>query len=305
MNDKNKKLTANNTRKETPRASSDNLCKMLAEKYPEQFIEWLFGIKVETVEILKTEISREPVRLDSANFLESGNQIFHIEFQTTAKSHLPLPVRMLDYYIALRRKFLDKEINQALIVLHDNGEEIKNKYEGKGWLFPFHVVKFWEVDFEEVSVHKEFLPLGGLCKVKTTKEDLLREVAEKINEVEDKEERREMIDMARVFAGLRLNPKIVYELLRGEDMLEESSIVQDWLKRGRKEGLEKGLEKGVEKGERFLVLRQLSYRFGKLSESTKSKIENLSLNQIEKLGEALLDFKEKSDLTKWLKENSH
>jgi len=293
-----------NISKAKTRTPSDNLCKLLAEKYPEQFIEWLFGIKVENVEILKTELSREPVRLDSANLLESNNQLFHIEFQTTAKSHLPLPLRMLDYYVALRRKFLDKEINQALVVLHDNGEEVSDRYQGKGWFFPFHVVKFWEVDFEDISEHKELLPLGGLCRVKTTKENLLREVAERINEVEDKEERSEMIDMARVFAGLRLNPKIVYELLRGENMLEESSVVQGWLRRGRKEGLEKGLEKGKEEGERLAVVKLLTKRFGKLSISTKNKIENLSLKQIDNLIDSLLDFKEKTDLTKWLREQS-
>ena len=39
---------------------SDNLCKRLAEPYPEQFAQWLFGVRGVTVE--KTELSREPIR---------------------------------------------------------------------------------------------------------------------------------------------------------------------------------------------------------------------------------------------------
>ena len=42
--------------------ASDNLCKRLAELYPEQFAKWLFGARGVTVE--KTELSREPIRAE-------------------------------------------------------------------------------------------------------------------------------------------------------------------------------------------------------------------------------------------------
>lgn len=284
-----------------PRLLSDNLCKYLAEKYPELFIEWVFGVKVEKVEVLKTELSRDPVRLDSANLLNTDNQIFHLEFQTTAKSHLPLALRMLDYHVSLKRKFLDSEINQAILVLHDNGEEISNKYEAKGLFYSFPIVKLWEVDLDDLSKYKELLPLASLCRIKTNKEDFLKEVASKINEIEDSEERGEILDMAKVFAGLRFPVKMIYEFMRGEGMLEESSVVQDWLRRGRREGLQEGRKEGLQEGEKQLVIRQLTKRFGNLSDRTIKRIENLSLAQIEMLGDALLDFKEKSEITKWLK----
>ena len=73
----------NQTTPQTPpvRRASDNLCKVLAERYPAQFVEWLFGAHAEPLTVLKTELSREPVRADAAMLLESAAELFHIEFQ--------------------------------------------------------------------------------------------------------------------------------------------------------------------------------------------------------------------------------
>ncbi|MBC5798287.1 DUF2887 domain-containing protein [Sphaerospermopsis sp. LEGE 00249] len=50
-----------------------------------------------------------------------------------------------------------------------------------------------------------------------------------------------------------------------------------------------------------LLLRQLSKRFGKLTDSYIQKISNLKIAQLEDLGEALLDFRDINDLDEWLK----
>ncbi len=52
-----------------------------------------------------------------------------------------------------------------------------------------------------------------------------------------------------------------------------------------------------------LVASQLQHRFGELSASTQTQIQTLSLEQIEELGKALLDFSSLSDLDLWLREN--
>lgn len=56
----------------------------------------------------------------------------------------------------------------------------------------------------------------------------------------------------------------------------------------------------MEQGERSLVLRQLARRVGDIPEGIRSQIDLLPLNQIESLGEALLDFTNLSDLEQWL-----
>jgi Domain of unknown function (DUF4351) len=54
-------------------------------------------------------------------------------------------------------------------------------------------------------------------------------------------------------------------------------------------------------GERSLILRQLTRRVGSLSTDLRSRVESLSLEQLESLGEALLDFGAIADLETWLR----
>jgi Domain of unknown function (DUF4351) len=49
-----------------------------------------------------------------------------------------------------------------------------------------------------------------------------------------------------------------------------------------------------------LVSRLLTRRIGKISSETRSQIQALSLEQLESLSEALLDFTSLSDLEEWL-----
>ncbi len=51
-----------------------------------------------------------------------------------------------------------------------------------------------------------------------------------------------------------------------------------------------------------LILRQLNRRVGELPQEIRQRVENLSLEQLENLGEALLDFSSMTDLQAWLEE---
>jgi Domain of unknown function (DUF4351) len=52
--------------------------------------------------------------------------------------------------------------------------------------------------------------------------------------------------------------------------------------------------------ERSLILRLLTCRVDELPASVRSHIDTLSLDQLEALGEALLDFAGLADLQQWL-----
>jgi predicted transposase YdaD len=51
---------------------------------------------------------------------------------------------------------------------------------------------------------------------------------------------------------------------------------------------------------RSLILRQLTRRVGELTQELRDRIDILSLEQLENLGEALLDFTSLADLSSWL-----
>jgi flagellar biosynthesis/type III secretory pathway protein FliH len=76
--------------------------------------------------------------------------------------------------------------------------------------------------------------------------------------------------------------------------------LEQGLQQGREQGLEQGLEKGRYQGEADLVIRQLARRLGALSCAQEKTIRKLPIENIEALGEALLDFTSPADLTRWL-----
>jgi len=66
------------------------------------------------------------------------------------------------------------------------------------------------------------------------------------------------------------------------------------------EAKQEGRQEGCQEGEIRLLIRQLSRRFGKISDRRVQVINSLTLEQLEDLGEALLDFSELADLDNWL-----
>jgi predicted transposase YdaD len=59
-------------------------------------------------------------------------------------------------------------------------------------------------------------------------------------------------------------------------------------------------EEGRKVEARSLILRQLTRRVGELPQELCDRIEVLSLEDLEALGEALLDFSNVTDLDNWL-----
>lgn len=64
--------------------------------------------------------------------------------------------------------------------------------------------------------------------------------------------------------------------------------------------LEPLYQRAVQSGEQRLVLRLLNRRIGEINESLIERIQGLSIEQLENLGEALLDFSNVADLEAWL-----
>ncbi|HWQ34439.1 MAG TPA: Rpn family recombination-promoting nuclease/putative transposase [Blastocatellia bacterium] len=81
------------------------------------------------------------------------------------------------------------------------------------------------------------------------------------------------------------------------------TLLETWIQRGLQQGLQQGLLQGSQEGRQALVLRQLTRRFGKLSTRAQAQIRRLSANQLEQLGEALLDFEKVADLNAWLRQH--
>ena len=77
--------------------------------------------------------------------------------------------------------------------------------------------------------------------------------------------------------------------------LKETQVYREIKEEGREEGREEGIQR-----ERMLVLRLLTRKVGELPEDVRQIVETLSLEELENLGEALLDFTSIADLQRWL-----
>ena len=157
----------------------------------------------------------------------------------------------------------------------------------------------WEQDSEELLKYNGLLPLATLCRAKSP-ERLLTAVAEQVNRIQSRDQRREAMAQSRVLAGLRYDADLIYQTLKESTMLEESTVYQDIFQKGER----RGLQLGVQEGESRVALRQLERRVGKLSLKLRQRIEDLAIEQLEALCDALLDFQTKADLNAWLKQHT-
>jgi predicted transposase YdaD len=67
---------------------------------------------------------------------------------------------------------------------------------------------------------------------------------------------------------------------------------------------EQAKEEGRQEGEKNLILRLLHRRIGEIDSLLIERIIGLSIEQLENLGEALLDFSSVADLEAWLTQHS-
>ncbi|QUY45644.1 DUF4351 domain-containing protein (plasmid) [Acaryochloris marina S15] len=112
----------------------------------------------------------------------------------------------------------------------------------------------------------------------------------------------ELIETIVVYKFPQLSREEIESML-GLSELKQTKVYQEALDEGRQEGRQEGEQSGALREAQSLILRQLTRRIGDVSPELQSQIQSLSLDQLETLGEALLDFTESSDLVNWLKEH--
>jgi predicted transposase/invertase (TIGR01784 family) len=215
--------------------SFDNLCKLLAEKNPEVFTEWLIGYRPNEVSILKPELSIEPIRADSVTFLKAENRILHIEFQTLWPSKPPMPLRMLDYWVRLHR-FYGLPITQIVVVLlpPSDNTTIESAFHFENTHHEFTVIKMWEQDTALFLENPVLLPFAALTQ-REKSEALLNQVAQKLDTIESIEQKREISSYVQLMAGLKYDKDSVRRIFR-EGIMRESVIYQEILQEGEVKG---------------------------------------------------------------------
>ncbi|ACK67518.1 conserved hypothetical protein [Rippkaea orientalis PCC 8801] len=272
----------------------DSTCKFIATEYSRELAIWLLGKPLELTEVKPSELSLEPIRADSLIFLESEDLVLHIEFQTDPKEDIPY--RMLDYAVRLYRRYEHKEIYQVVIYLRNSQSLLvrENRYQRGKTHHEFEIIRLWEKPSKPLLQVTGLFPFAILSQAED-KESLLRQISQQIEQISDSREQSNIAASTAILAGLVLNKDIIQRLLR-TDIMKESVIYQEIKAEGRQEGRQE---------EAFnLLVRQLNRRLGAISPQLSLKLQSLALEQLENLGEALLDFESVQDLEQWFEDLS-
>lgn len=126
------------------------------------------------------------------------------------------------------------------------------------------------------------------------------------NQLTDERLQRQLIDLIEriiVYKFPQKNREEIEAMFNLSD-LKQTKVYQEALAEGEDLGEQRGILQGRQQEGVNLVLRLLNSRLGKIPSSLIEQIRRLSIEQLENLGEALLDFGSEGDLIQWLEQNS-
>jgi Domain of unknown function (DUF4351) len=103
------------------------------------------------------------------------------------------------------------------------------------------------------------------------------------------------------YLPLNVHEAAQFQAELAQTQLQEQEVVMEIVTSWMREGLQQGLQQGKEEEALALVLRQLRRRVGPLDVAYEEQIRRLSLEALEELSEALLDFTQVADVITWLR----
>jgi predicted transposase/invertase (TIGR01784 family) len=200
----------------------DDTCRFLAEHFSADFASWLLGEPVTMTQIQPSELSLDPIRADALILLESNESVLHIEFQTLPKSTIPF--RVLDYRVRMYRKDPTKPMRQIVIYLKQTSSELvyQTSFTMERTRHEFDVVRLWEQPASRFLQYPGLIPFAVLGQ-SADAEETLRQATQIVDQIEDPTTQANLMAASGILAGLKLDEKVIYRLVR-RDIMQESVI---------------------------------------------------------------------------------
>jgi predicted transposase/invertase (TIGR01784 family) len=276
----------------------DNVCKFLAESFSEDFARWLLGKPLTLTSLSPSELSLEPIRADALILLESSEVVLHLEFQTGTDPNMAF--RMLDYRVRVYRRFPNKQMRQIVIYLKPSASELvqQQTFIIPGTRHEFEVIRLWEIPTQQLLTSSGLWPLAVLSQTEN-RVKVLEDIGKRIETLDNRRQKSNVAASTAILAGLLLEEQVIKQIL-SEEIMRESVIYQQIEAEGIRKGKAQGIQEGRQEEGVSLIIRLLKRRLGEISPILESQIISLSIEQLEELGEALLDFKSQEDLINWL-----
>ncbi|MBW4512308.1 MAG: Rpn family recombination-promoting nuclease/putative transposase [Scytonematopsis contorta HA4267-MV1] len=219
-----------------------------------------------------------------------------VQFQTDEQLYERLFAESHLYFYRNRSRFSDW---QAVVIYPSRNIEQSDTYPHRTLLNGEQVYRVYLNELGDIRK----LPLGlALMLLTTVKESQAPEEARYLLSRSSQEQPQaanraiilDMVTTIMVYKFEQLSRREVESMLG--ITLQETRVYQEIKEEGRELGLEEGREEATVK----LIVRQLTRRFGELSEEMRLQISSLPMPVLENLSEALLDFTSLADLQAWL-----
>jgi len=276
--------------------------KRLVSLAPENWAQWVTQLsQLQLQQMLDSElqwVSRENDILLKVTSPETGDFLLLNELQLRYNSQIP---RRMRAYPALAEEKYELPVYPVLINIlpHVRNPQIPSCYEssfqGIRAYQDYRVINLWEVEVEMVFAQnlRSLLPFVPILKGGGEQQV----VQQALQELRADEDLSELEPLLSFFASFVLELPLVQEIMRWDmAVLRESP----WYQQILQEGIQQGIQQGEKEGEVKLVLRQLNRRFGTLDQTLEQQIRGLSLKQLERLAEQLLEFSTVEELETWL-----
>ncbi len=213
-----------------------------------------------------------------------------VQFQKDEKLYERVFAESLLYFYRNRERFRDW---QAVIIYPSRSIEQSNIYPHRGLLNSNQVHRVY---LEELGNIRQLPVWVALMVLTTIKPEQAPSEARYLLERSTYEQSEtasrtiiELVTTIMVYRFEKLSRREVETMLG--ITLKETQVYREIKVEGREEGIQR---------ERSLVMRLLTRKVGELPEDVRQSVETLPLEELENLGEALLDFSSLADLQRWL-----
>ncbi len=269
---------------------ADISSKKLIGLYPDGWVKWVTRSSGTVAQvILDSEfqwLSRDSDILIKAYSEEEGEFISLTEVQFRPDTRMPVRIRA---YAALAEEKYDLRVYPVVVNIFPptGNTPIATRYEsiimGLEARQDYQVINLWEID-AEVAFQPELkalLPLATVMKGGAN-ETTLRRAAVRLQGEERSEDLQRLLG---IFSSYVLGGNIVDKVLNfATQALLESPWGQDILQEGK-----------VQEA-RQLIQRQIRRRFGEVSEAVEASLQRLNREQLETVGEMLMDVNSLEEL---------
>jgi predicted transposase YdaD len=290
----------------------DASLKDVIEAHAADWARLLGAVHPRNVRVIDADVSTVTAAADKALLVEddAGEYVLHPELQSSYNPGVP---KRIWWYNSVYHQRFDMPVLSTAVLLRPeaDGPAMSGRYEVRVpkrtrpyHIFEYDVLRLWQVPVETLLAGGiGILPLAPLANDAAGQlPDVLRTIDQRLSVEAERDDADKLRAATSILMSLRHPAELIHQLLKGmwpmwENVLEDSSIIKEYVQRAEQRGVKIGEERGVKIGEeranarfRESLLRLGEKRFGPPDPVSRAAIEDVTdPDRLAMLGERVLE----------------